>query len=110
VSGAQRVLFCGSRLAENEHSYWSEEGSRLVRGNKAVIQFAEVSDDVIAVVRHWKPKDVTREGMKLTIDVPLSDNPGFVAALVAAGGRIQYVTQLNPALEETYLRIIQETR
>jgi len=82
----------------------------LVRGNKAVIQFAEVSDDVIAVVRHWKPKDVTREGMKLTIDVPLSDNPGFVAALVAAGGRIQYVTQLNPALEETYLRIIQETR
>lgn len=81
-------------------------------GNKTVIELVEVDDAMIAAVQSLSPKNLTREGNKLTIDVddPLVDNPRFVTALVAAGGCIQYVTQLNPALEETYMRIIQETR
>lgn len=81
-------------------------------GNKTVIELAEVDDAMVTAIQHLKPKNLIREGTTLTIDVddPLNDNPKFVAALVAAGGRVQYVTQLNPALEDTYLRIIQETR
>ncbi len=83
-----------------------------VWGNRTVIDLAEVDEAMVAAIESLKPRNFVREGNTLTIDVddPLSDNPRFVAALVAAGGRIQYVTQLNPALEETYLRIIQETR
>ena len=83
-----------------------------VWGNRTVIELAEVDDALVAAIERLKPRNLVREGNTLTVDVndPLTDNPRFVAALVAAGGRVQYVTQLNPALEETYLRIIQETR
>ncbi len=89
-----------------------EQLRRSVWGNKTVVQLADVSDAIIAAVQHLKPKGMTREGNKLTIDVddPLVENPELIEAIVAAGGHIQYVTELNPALEETYLRIIQETR
>ncbi len=89
-----------------------DELRERIWGNKTVIELAEVDDAMVSVLQRLKPKNLIREGNTLTIDVddPLNDNPKFVAALVAAGGRVQYVTQLNPALEETYLRIIQETR
>ena len=89
-----------------------EELRKRIWGNKTVIELAEVDDAMVAAVQRLKPKHLIREGNKITIDVddPLTENPAFVSALVAAGGRIQYVTQLNPALAETYLRIIQETR
>ena len=83
-----------------------------VWGKKTVIQLAEVDDAIIASVQRLEPKNFVRDGNRLTIDVddPLTDNPRFVSAVVAAGGHVQYVSELNPALEETYLRIIQETR
>ena len=89
-----------------------EQLRHTVWGNKTVIQVAEVNDAIIAGVQRLKPTSVAREGNKLTIDVddPLVENPGLIEAIVAAGGHIQYVSELNPALEETYLRIIQETR
>ncbi len=88
---------------ELRHTVW---------GNKTVIQVVQIDDAMVAAVQKLKPKNLVREGNRLTIDVddPLADNPRFVDAIVSAGGRIQYVTELNPALEETYLRIIQETR
>jgi hypothetical protein len=46
----------------------------------------------------------------LALADPDKQNPDFVQAIVAAGGRIQYVTQLNPGLEETYLKVIQEIK
>ena len=89
-----------------------EQFRTSVWGKKTVIQLAEVNDAIIAAVRRLEPTNFIRDGNRLTIDVddPLTDNPRFVDAVVSAGGHVQYVTELNPALEETYLRIIQETR
>ncbi|HZS94728.1 MAG TPA: ABC transporter ATP-binding protein [Chloroflexota bacterium] len=85
---------------------------KTVWGNKTVIELAAVDEAMVTAIQRLTPKHLIREGNKLTIDVddPLTENPKFVAALVAAGGRIQYVTPLNPALEETYMRVVQETR
>jgi ABC-2 type transport system ATP-binding protein len=81
-----------------------------VWGNKTVLQLAAVDDHIIAALEQLTPKHLVREGTKIMVDVedPLTENPALVQAVVAAGGRVQYVSELNPALEETYLRIIEE--
>jgi ABC-2 type transport system ATP-binding protein len=44
----------------------------------------------------------------LDIDDPERDNPALVRAIVAAGGNIQYVTELRSTLEDVYLKLIRE--
>jgi len=89
-----------------------DELRKAVWGSNTVIQLADVDDTIISAVQSLNPKNLVRDGNQFTfaVDDPLADNPKFVQAIVAAGGRVQYVKELNPALEETYLRIIQETR
>jgi hypothetical protein len=36
----------------------------------------------------------------------LRENSNFIKAIVSAGGSIQFVTKLNPNLEEAYLKIV----
>ena len=83
-----------------------------VWGSRTVIQVEEVSEPVLEAVRRLDPVSLSVEENKINIGIndPTRQNPDFVQAIVAAGGRIQYVTQLNPGLEETYLKIIQETK
>ena len=48
------------------------------------------------------------DGDRLLIDVddPEQDNPLIITALVSAGVRVMYVTELSPSLEEVYLRLV----
>jgi len=52
------------------------------------------------------------EENQLILDVtdPRKENPDFVQAIVSAGGRIQFVTEINPGLEETYIKVVTETK
>ena len=58
------------------------------------------------------PKELGVEDNKIILVLadPLKQNPDVVQQIVSAGGRIQYITQLNPSLEETYIKVIQETK
>ncbi len=89
-----------------------EELEKTVWGSKTVIQVEEVNDQILAAVRRYSPKDLSVEENKIVLSLtdPQKENPDFVQAIVDAGGRIQYVTQLNPGLEETYLKVIEETK
>jgi hypothetical protein len=77
-----------------------------------VIQVEQINDRILAAVRKLNPKDLSVEenGITLALADPQKENPDFVQEIVSAGGRIQYVTQLNPGLEETCLKVIEETR
>ena len=72
----------------------------------------EINDSILAAVKKLAPQDLSVEENRITLTLsdPQKENPDFVQAIVSAGGRIQYVTQLNPGLEETYLKVIQETK
>jgi ABC-2 type transport system ATP-binding protein len=89
-----------------------EELEKSIWGSKTVIQVEQVNDAILVAVKRLKPKNVTVEGNKITIDVddPLKENPNYVMAIVSSGGRVQSVTQLNPGLEETYLKVVNETK
>jgi hypothetical protein len=81
-----------------------------------VIQVETIDDAILVAVKALLPSHLARqmavEGNQIIIDVtdPLKENPDYVQAIVSAGGRVQSVTQLNPGLEETYLKVIGETK
>jgi ABC-2 type transport system ATP-binding protein len=89
-----------------------EELEKMVWGSKTEIQVEEINDQILAAVRYLNPKELSLAENKIivTLTDPLKENPDLIQAIVSAGGRIQYVTQLNPGLEETYLKVIQETK
>jgi hypothetical protein len=89
-----------------------EQLEKTVWGSRTVIQVEQVNDQILAAVKKLKPKDLGLEENRilLTLADPQKENPDFVQEIVSAGGRIQYVTQLNPGLEETYLKVIEETK
>ncbi len=89
-----------------------EQLEKSIWGSKTVIQVAEISDSILAAVRNLQPKNLSVEDNQIILELsnPRKENPDFVQAIVSAGGRIQYVTELNPGLEETYLKVVSETK
>ncbi len=79
---------------------------------KTVFQVEQINDQILAAVRTLDPKELGVEDNKIILVLadPLKQNPDVVQQIISAGGRIQYITQLNPSLEETYIKVIQETK
>ncbi len=76
---------------------------------KTVVHLAEVNDSILAVVKKLgfvKNVRVSESKLILDVDNPEKDNPFLVKAIVAAGGNIQYVTELRSTLEDVYLKLI----
>jgi ABC-2 type transport system ATP-binding protein len=88
------------------------ELERTVWGSRTEFLLEQVNDQILTAVKQLSPKDLSVQDNRiiLTLDDPQKENPDFIQAIVSAGGRIQYVNQLNPGLEETYLKVIQETK
>jgi ABC-2 type transport system ATP-binding protein len=87
------------------------ELEKRVGGTRTVIEVEEVSAGILEAVRRLKPVDlgVVANRLVITVADPRKENPDYVREIVSAGGRIRYVTQLVPSLEETYLKVVRET-
>lgn len=87
-----------------------EELKEALWGSKTVIQLDEVSDRIVAAAKQHASGKVVIEGHRLVIDVTNAEkeNPDLVGAIIAAGGRIQFVEGLNPTLEDVYLKTVRE--
>ncbi len=79
---------------------------------KTVFQVEQVTEPILEAVRQLTPAELCVEENKIILVLadPLKQNPDVVQQIITAGGRIQYITQLNPSLEETYIKVIQETK
>ena len=77
-------------------------------GRRTVIQVSLLNDAIVTAVKKLGPRRVATEGNRLIVDVgnPSEENPLLVDAVVAAGGRVELVTELLPTLEDVYLRLV----
>jgi ABC-2 type transport system ATP-binding protein len=78
---------------------------------KTVVHLENVDDAILAAVKKLSAvKDARASDNKLIVDVddPEKDNPQLVRAIVAAGGNVQFVTELRSTLEDVYLKLIRE--
>ena len=72
------------------------------------IQLAMVTEAVVAAAREATGADATVAGNTITVPLgkPERDNPDLVKAIVAAGGEVQFVTEIVPTLEAAYLSLL----
>jgi ABC-2 type transport system ATP-binding protein len=77
-------------------------------GVKTEIQLVQVNDAIVSAVKKVTTHKVEISDNKLIIDVGHIDTaiPTIIEAIVSAGGRIQSVTELNPTLEDVYLKTV----
>jgi ABC-2 type transport system ATP-binding protein len=96
-----RLIAIGSPK-ELEASVWSR---------KTVVQLHEVTDAVLQALDRLGVRVDAREGNRLILAVekPEEQNPAIVEAMVTAGGRVEFVSELNPTLEDAYLRIVRNS-
>jgi hypothetical protein len=81
------------------------------------VQLREVTDAVVAAARRSAagPVEVTCDtaaggAVAVPVTDPGRDNPALVAAMVAAGAQIRFVTEATTSLEEAYLALLGGTR
>ncbi|MCL4425102.1 MAG: ABC transporter ATP-binding protein [Firmicutes bacterium] len=84
---------------------------RQVFGRQVAISLREVTDEVWRAVCSLPfVLKYERDGHRLIYEVrdPEKENPAVVRAVVAAGGEVQYITEIGHSLEEAYLSLIQK--
>jgi ABC-2 type transport system ATP-binding protein len=85
---------------------------RSTSSRKTVVHLDRVDDSILTAVKKLsivKNVRTLEDKLVLDIDEPEKDNPKVVRAIVAAGGNIQYVTELKSTLEDVYLKLIRGT-
>jgi ABC-2 type transport system ATP-binding protein len=77
-------------------------------GRKTVVQLEHVNDAIVAALKRIGLKSIEVADNKLAISVtdPEKENPDIVKAIGSAGGRIQFVTEVSPTLEDVYLKLV----
>ncbi len=88
-----------------------ENLSKSVAATKTVIQFERINDKIIEAVKKVKPGKVEVSGNKIIVEVvdAAKENPDILEAIGAAGGRVQLVTEVNPTLEDAYLKYVRSS-
>lgn len=82
-----------------------------IAGVRTVVRLERATEAIANAVRATLPqRPVQISGDRLFVDVkdPDNDNPVLAQAIVVAGGRIRELTQLEPSLEEVYLKLVRE--
>ena len=89
-----------------------QELEASLSGRKTVVQLDIINDAILGAVRRLGPKNVMVEDSRLVIDVvdPMKENPTIVEAIVSAGGRVQFVTERVPTLEDVYLKTVGDSK
>ncbi|MBU1158874.1 MAG: ABC transporter ATP-binding protein [Candidatus Thermoplasmatota archaeon] len=78
-------------------------------GRTTVIELSEPIDAMVDVIRRLPfASNVRLENGKILVDLDDPDlrNPEIVSALVAAGARVEYVSEFRRSLEDVYLKLV----
>jgi len=79
---------------------------------KTVIQLEMVNDAIVQAVRKLESRKVEVARNKLVIEVndPIKENPDILNAVIAAGGRVQLVSEVSPTLEDAYIKFVRSMK
>lgn len=86
---------------------------RSLYNRKTIVHLESVSESIVTAAKNLsvvKNVRVSENKLILDMDNPERDNPDLVRAIVEAGGKIRYVTELKSTLEDVYLKLIREAQ
>jgi len=85
------------------------ELERSTSGRRITVQLESVNDLIVSAAKRAGAGDVEVVGgnrLVITVGNPEKENPDILSAILGAGGRIQFVTEVNSTLEEVYLKLV----
>jgi ABC-2 type transport system ATP-binding protein len=84
-----------------------KELRRSLWGRRTVVQVGKVTNDVVSAVEAFGLKvEVFANKLIIQVANPEGENPDIIDVIHAAGGRIQFVSEVTPTLEDVYLRLV----
>ncbi len=84
---------------------------RSLRKRQTIVHMQSISEEAVSAAQKVNGVSAARVvDNKLVLDMadPERDNPQVIRAIVAAGGDIQFVSELRSSLEDVYLKLIRE--
>ncbi len=75
---------------------------------RTVVHLVQVNDAILSAVKKLDVKSVETLNNQIIIGVndPDKENPDIVEEVIKAGGRVQFVTEIRPSLEDVYLKLV----
>lgn len=77
-------------------------------GRRTVLELNQVDNRLLGALKAIGYEDIIVDNSRISVAVgsPAEDNPKIIEAVVLAGGRVLFVTELLPSLEEVYLKLV----
>ena len=81
---------------------------KSVWGKKTVVQLESINEKIISALKNDNFTNIETINNKILIQVSdaVKENPHIVKTIISAGGKIQFVTEFNPSLDDAYLKLI----
>jgi ABC-2 type transport system ATP-binding protein len=80
-------------------------------GRRIIVQLVSVTDAIcqaVAGLPFVKQVEQSDSSLLVSLDNPEEQNPVLIERIVAAGGAVQFVTELRHSLEDVYFTLLQE--
>ncbi len=87
-----------------------EELRHSLSTRKVRVQLDSVDDAVVAAVKGlgYEIAEKGGDGLVIVVNNPEKENPDLLKGIQAAGGRVQFVTEVGSSLEDVYLKLVKE--
>ena len=85
-----------------------QELRRSLSGRKIKVQLQHVDDAIVEAVKKigFQISEVTDNSIVIDVSDPEKENPAILKAIEAAGGHVQFVTEIGSTLEDVYLKLV----
>ena len=85
-----------------------QELRRSLSGRKIKVQLQRVDDVIVEAVKKigFQISEITDNSLLIDVSDPEKENPAILKAIEAAGGHVQFVTEVGSTLEDVYLKLV----
>ncbi len=85
-----------------------QELRRSLSGRKIKVQLQHVDNVIVEAVKRigFQVSEITDNSLVIDVSDPEKENPAILKAIEAAGGHVQFITEIGSTLEDVYLKIV----
>ncbi|MDE1857968.1 MAG: ABC transporter ATP-binding protein [Thaumarchaeota archaeon] len=85
-----------------------QELRHSLSGRRVKVQLQHVDDSMVAAVKKmgYQLGEVTANSIVVSLKDPENENPAILRSIQSAGGRVVFVTEVGPSLEDVYLKLV----
>jgi ABC-2 type transport system ATP-binding protein len=85
-----------------------QELRRRLSGRKIKVQLQRVDNVIVEAVKKigFQVSEITDNSLVIDVSDPEKENPAILKAIEAAGGHVQFITEISSSLEDVYLKLV----